>query len=132
MESSSEEKQLLSPNIFSGAGGALASHPNTTLLATTVPTHQPEHYSTAFTAVTTAVPSASSNLASLPLFSPSLPQVTAVDIKDLQSISGRNILNVEMFTKSQLQALFNLAQAFRFAVHKDRCLDGVLRVIIWD
>jgi len=94
-----------------------------TLLAA-APHSSNEFYSTAFTGpvVSSSIPTP------LPHFSPFLPQVTIPDVKQLKVIGGRHVLNVEMFTKAQLDALFNLAQAFRTAVQKDRCLDTVLRV----
>ena len=123
---------MTSPNILSSSRNAYpCATPITTLLSTTTaPAYQYELYSTASTGsgITTAVPSSYVGLTPLPLVSPALPQVTVTDVKELKSIGGRSILNVEMFTKAQLHALFNLAQAFRIAVYKDRCLDGVLRV----
>ena len=65
----------------------------------------------------------------LPLTSPATGAGSVPDMEVIRSLAGRHILNVGMFTKVQLHAIFNLAQAFRMAVYKDRTLDNVLRVI---
>ncbi|ELT96818.1 hypothetical protein CAPTEDRAFT_177358 [Capitella teleta] len=45
----------------------------------------------------------------------------------LSGLTGRHILQVNMFSKEQLHHLFNLAHTFRFAVQKERPLDYVLK-----
>ena len=47
----------------------------------------------------------------------------------LHGIAGQSILSVDMFSKEQLNALFNLAQSFRLCVQKERSLDHILKVI---
>ncbi|XP_019753921.1 CAD protein isoform X2 [Dendroctonus ponderosae] len=42
-------------------------------------------------------------------------------------LTGKHILSVDMFTKEQLNYIFNLAQTFRMYVSKDRPLDHVLK-----
>jgi hypothetical protein len=46
----------------------------------------------------------------------------------LKKLAKRHILNAGMFNKTELHALFNLAQSLRTAVHKDRQMDHILRV----
>ena len=41
---------------------------------------------------------------------------------------GQSILTVDMFSKEQLNAVFNLAQTFRLCVQKERSLDHILKV----
>ena len=43
-------------------------------------------------------------------------------------LNGLNILTVDMFSKEQLNAIFNLAQTFRLCVQKERSLDHILKV----
>lgn len=43
-------------------------------------------------------------------------------------LQGQSLLTVDMFSKEQLNAIFNLAQTFRLCVHKERSLDHILRV----
>lgn len=45
----------------------------------------------------------------------------------MQALHGKHVLSVNMFTKDQLNDLFNLAQVFKERVSKDRKLDEVLR-----
>jgi hypothetical protein len=44
-------------------------------------------------------------------------------------LQGQCILTVDMFSKEQLNAIFNLAQTFRLCVQKERSLDHILKVI---
>ena len=44
------------------------------------------------------------------------------------TLHGQSILTVDMFSKEQLNAIFNLAQTFRLCVQKERSLDHVLKV----
>lgn len=49
-------------------------------------------------------------------------------VPQARSLSGKNILSVEMFTmKEQLNDIYNLASVFKTRVHKDRACDDVLR-----
>jgi hypothetical protein len=64
----------------------------------------------------------------LPLTSPATSTGSIPDMDVIKSLVGRNVINVGMFTRFQLHAIFNLAQAFRVAVQKERALDHVLRV----
>ncbi|XP_055370971.1 CAD protein [Condylostylus longicornis] len=43
------------------------------------------------------------------------------------TLLGKHILSVDMFTKEQLNDIFNLAQIFKVQVNKDRPLDDILR-----
>lgn len=43
-------------------------------------------------------------------------------------LQGQCILTVDMFSKEQLNAIFNLAQTFRLCVQKERSLDHILKV----
>lgn len=43
-------------------------------------------------------------------------------------LQGHCILTVDMFSKEQLNAIFNLAQTFRLCVQKERSLDHILKV----
>nr|CAD7402532.1 unnamed protein product [Timema cristinae] len=43
-------------------------------------------------------------------------------------LSGHHVLSVRMFSKEQLNDLFNLAQTLRMFVHKERPLDHILKV----
>lgn len=45
----------------------------------------------------------------------------------LHGLYGKHILSVDMFTKDQLNDIFNLAQTFRVYVSKDRPLDHILK-----
>lgn len=45
-------------------------------------------------------------------------------------LHGQSILTVDMFSKEQLNAIFNLAQTFRLCVQKERSLDHILKVCI--
>ncbi|KAK9731177.1 Amidohydrolase family [Popillia japonica] len=45
----------------------------------------------------------------------------------VHGLAGKHILSVDMFSKEQLNDLFNLAQTFRVYVSKDRPLDHILR-----
>lgn len=45
----------------------------------------------------------------------------------MQYLHGKHVLSVNMFTKEQLNDIFNLAQVFKERVYKDRNLDEVLR-----
>jgi hypothetical protein len=69
--------------------------------------------------------STASTLVQLPFTSPAVSQSATV----LKKLVGRHVLNVAMFNKDELHALFNLAQFFRMSVHKDRRIDSILRVI---
>lgn len=84
--------------------------------------------------VTTIAPIATSlqqvPVVPFPLVSPAAATVPLPDIQVLKSLAGRHILNVDAFTKLQLHSIFNLAQAFRIAVHRDRPLDHILKVIV--
>ncbi|CAG2061513.1 unnamed protein product [Timema podura] len=42
-------------------------------------------------------------------------------------LSGHHVLSVRMFSKEQLNDLFNLAQTLRMFVHKERPLDHILK-----
>lgn len=49
-------------------------------------------------------------------------------------LQGQCILTVDMFSKEQLNAIFNLAQTFRLCVQKERSLDHILKVhfnLLW-
>lgn len=46
----------------------------------------------------------------------------------MHGIAGQCILSVDMFSKEQLNAIFNLAQTFRLCVQKERSLDHILKV----
>ncbi|KAJ3621542.1 hypothetical protein MTP99_003663 [Tenebrio molitor] len=43
------------------------------------------------------------------------------------SLTGKHVLSVDMFTKDQLNDIFNLAQTFRVYVGKERSVDHILR-----
>nr|CAD7440328.1 unnamed protein product [Timema bartmani] len=45
-------------------------------------------------------------------------------------LSGHHVLSVRMFSKEQLNDLFNLAQTLRMFVHKERPLDHILKIYI--
>lgn len=45
----------------------------------------------------------------------------------LHGLTGKHIIAVDMFTKDQLNDIFNLAQTFRVYVQKDRPLDHILK-----
>lgn len=45
----------------------------------------------------------------------------------MHSLFGKHILSVDMFTKEQLNDIFNLAQTYRVYVYKDRPLDHILK-----
>lgn len=45
----------------------------------------------------------------------------------MQYLQGKHVLSVNMFTKEQLNDIFNLAQVFKERVSKDRQLDEVLK-----
>ena len=44
------------------------------------------------------------------------------------NLAGQSVLTVDMFSKEQLNAIFNLAQTFRLCVHKERTLEHILKV----
>lgn len=67
---------------------------------------------------------------SLPLISPAFSSSSQSDPEILKKLAGRHVINASMFTKHDLHALFNLAQAFRNAVLKDRQLENILKVSI--
>jgi hypothetical protein len=43
-------------------------------------------------------------------------------------LTGQHILSVDMFSKDQLNDIFNLAQTLRISVQKERPLDHILKV----
>lgn len=43
-------------------------------------------------------------------------------------LAGQHIMTVDMFSKEQLNEIFNLAQTLRLFVHKERPLDHILKV----
>ncbi|CAH0382214.1 unnamed protein product [Bemisia tabaci] len=53
--------------------------------------------------------------------------LTPTPISSSHSLTNRHILSVDMFSKDQLNDLFNLAQTFRVFVLKERPLDHVLK-----
>jgi hypothetical protein len=64
--------------------------------------------------------------------SPSAPQMPATFAgasAPQHGLHGQCILTVDMFSKEQLNAIFNLAQTFRLCVQKERSLDHILKVI---
>ena len=64
--------------------------------------------------------------------SPSAPQTPATFAgasAPQHGLHGQCILTVDMFSKEQLNAIFNLAQTFRLCVQKERSLDHILKVI---
>ncbi|KAL3268514.1 hypothetical protein HHI36_007625 [Cryptolaemus montrouzieri] len=70
----------------------------------------------------------------LPFFSPrvrtescSNTQIDSHTHQNVQSLSGKHILAVDMFTKEQLNFIFTLAESFRNCISKDEPLDHVLR-----
>jgi hypothetical protein len=44
-------------------------------------------------------------------------------------LMGQHILSVSMFSKDQLNDIFNLAQTLRISVQKERPLDHILKVL---
>lgn len=55
-----------------------------------------------------------------------IQQTTAVPTP-LHNLTGKHVLSVDMFTKEQLNDIFNLAQIFKTRVIKDRPLDDILK-----
>lgn len=54
--------------------------------------------------------------------------VTYSTASHMHGLIGQSILTVDMFSKEQLNAIFNLAQTFRLCVQKERSLDHILKV----
>lgn len=44
-------------------------------------------------------------------------------------LQGQHILSARIFSKDQLNRVFDVAQTFRHAIQKERSLDHILRVI---
>lgn len=57
---------------------------------------------------------------------PSTPSISAQH----HGLHGQSILTVDMFSKEQLNAIFNLAQTFRLCIQKERSLDHILKVCV--
>lgn len=55
-----------------------------------------------------------------------LPQASFIT-HHMHGLAGKHILSVDMFSKEQLNDIFNLAQTFRVYVSKDRPLDHILK-----
>jgi hypothetical protein len=47
---------------------------------------------------------------------------------NLHGLTGQHILSVDMFSKDQLNDIFNLAQTLRISVQKERPLEHILKV----
>jgi carbamoyl-phosphate synthase/aspartate carbamoyltransferase/dihydroorotase len=47
---------------------------------------------------------------------------------NLHGLTGQHILSVDMFSKDQLNDIFDLAQTLRISVQKERPLDHILKV----
>ena len=59
-----------------------------------------------------------------------IPPVVAVPVStSSHGLVGQHILSVDMFSKDQLNDIFNLAQTLRIFVQKERPLDHILKVI---
>lgn len=48
-------------------------------------------------------------------------------IQNLQSLSGKHILAVDMFSKDQLNTIFTLAESFRNCISKEESLDHIMK-----
>ncbi|KAK2724125.1 hypothetical protein QYM36_002458, partial [Artemia franciscana] len=62
-----------------------------------------------------------------PLVTTALATVQGLGVPVHHGLAGKSILSVDMFTKDQLTAILNLAQAFSLCVHKERRLDHILK-----
>lgn len=62
-----------------------------------------------------------------PLPPADISQHTPQQLLHLHGLTGKHILGVDMFSKEQLNDIFNLAQTFRVYVSKERSLDHILR-----
>ena len=63
---------------------------------------------------------------------PQTPSTFAGASAPQHGLHGQCILTVDMFSKEQLNAIFNLAQTFRLCIQKERSLDHILKVIQLD
>src|ERR1700761_7194684 len=126
----SRQKSVYPPPPMSPTPATSASMSSALLAAVTMGNHDAGHSITTTTNMATGAGTQPQvPIVSLPLVSPATGAAVALpDIQVLKTLAGRHILKVDLFSKVQLHSIFNLAQAYRIAVHKDRPLDHILRV----